>query len=429
MAGAMSNGNASIGLLEGLAADELQPYTTNNVNLLAFYTNSQTSANYYFWQAIYQNIYSCNAVIDGLNTYSGTSPGMKKQLIAEAKFTRAFLLFYAVNCYGDAPIPTGINYIVNDQLARSPKSVVYQQVIADLKDAAQNLSPVYSATRSNNTFNYRVIPVKWAAMAMLARTYLYTGDWTNAAAMADSVILCPQYSLLANHSQVFLANSNEAIFQLQPVNNISGVQDANAYLPKLTVYYGYYPISSPNTAMVAYLNQTLVNAFEPGDLRFKNWVGNYKNSSNTLYYYPSKYQQALVFPQNNNFIYPENIMVLRLAEQYLIRAEARANLGDITGAQSDLNIIRKRSGLGNTAAANQADLLTAILHERQVELFTEWGNRWFDLIRTNNCNAVMGSPGNICQSKGGQWSPNAMLLPIPQSEINLDANLAQNPGY
>ena len=126
-------------------------------------------------------------------------------------------------------------------------------------------------------------------------------------------------------------------------------------------------------------------------------------------------------------------MVLRLAEQYLIRAEAEANLGDMVDATKDLNAVRARAGLGPsptlTASSSLQQADSAILHERQVELFTEWGHRWFDLIRTGTVNTVLGSPGNVCQAKGGVWSSTSELFPIPESQILDDPNLGQNPGY
>jgi hypothetical protein len=121
-------------------------------------------------------------------------------------------------------------------------------------------------------------------------------------------------------------------------------------------------------------------------------------------------------------------MVLRLAEQYLIRAEAEANEGDSTDAIDDLNVIRNRALLPNYSANVNGSLLSAILHERQVELFTEWGHRWFDLIRTNSADSVMGI---IAPLKHGSWNDNndQELYPIPQTARNLDMNLTQNPGY
>ena len=117
-------------------------------------------------------------------------------------------------------------------------------------------------------------------------------------------------------------------------------------------------------------------------------------------------------------------MVLRLAEQYLIRAEARAEQNNLTGAVADLNIIRNRAGLPNTTAVTQGDILTAIMHERQVELFSEWGHRFFDLKRTGQANTVLGA---IASKQ--PWNTNQLLYPIPVSETTNDAFLQQNPGY
>ena len=147
-------------------------------------------------------------------------------------------------------------------------------------------------------------------------------------------------------------------------------------------------------------------------------------ANGVTYYYSFKYKSdSLGAPVT------EYEMVLRLGEQYLIRAEAEAELGQTVSATSDLNAIRIRAGLDSTTASSQQDLLTAILHERQVELFTEWGHRWLDLIRSGTVNSVMGSPGNVCQEKRGTWSPDWQLYPISLYELQHDPNLVQNAGY
>ena len=114
--------------------------------------------------------------------------------------------------------------------------------------------------------------------------------------------------------------------------------------------------------------------------------------------------------------------MFRLAEQYLIRAEARAEQGDLTGAATDLNAIRSRAGLGATTASNQINLLAAILHERQVELCFEEGFRWFDLKRTGTIDAVLGTVKPT-------YKPYAALYPIPFTQTQLNPFLTQNPGY
>jgi hypothetical protein len=115
-------------------------------------------------------------------------------------------------------------------------------------------------------------------------------------------------------------------------------------------------------------------------------------------------------------------MVIRLAEVYLIQAEARAQQGNIGGAQGDLNLVRARAGLGPTTANDVGSLLTAILHERQVELVAEWGHRWLDLKRTGMADAVLGS------EKPG-WVGYDTLYPIPAQQLTANPALVQNPGY
>jgi hypothetical protein len=110
----------------------------------------------------------------------------------------------------------------------------------------------------------------------------------------------------------------------------------------------------------------------------------------------------------------------------LIRAEARAQQGNVSGAAGDLNVIRTRAGLPNTSATNSQGLLSAILLERRFELFTEYGHRWLDLIRTGNANAVMNI---VTPQKGGVWETTDELYPIMLTEIQSDPNLTQNPGY
>jgi hypothetical protein len=119
-------------------------------------------------------------------------------------------------------------------------------------------------------------------------------------------------------------------------------------------------------------------------------------------------------------------MALRLAEQYLIRAEARTWLGNLDEAKQDLNKVRARVGLPPTPATTQQEILDAVMHERQLELFTEWGHRWFDLKRTGRMDSVM---TRVTAEKGTVWKPHYKLFPIAQEEINRNPNIVQNPGY
>jgi len=115
-------------------------------------------------------------------------------------------------------------------------------------------------------------------------------------------------------------------------------------------------------------------------------------------------------------------MIFRLGEQYLIHAEAAAELGQLGTALSDLNTVRARAGLPASTASTQAALLTAIMHERQVELFSEWGNRWLDLVRT-------GTAATVLNAEKGGFQPFMTLYPLPNAQLETNNLLTQNPGY
>ena len=128
-------------------------------------------------------------------------------------------------------------------------------------------------------------------------------------------------------------------------------------------------------------------------------------------------------------------MIFRLAEQYLIRAEARAHLNKLTEAASDLNTIRTRAFLPNTSAATQSELYLAIAQERKIELFAEWGHRWYDLKRTGKAIEVMTAHGIREKAKRSYLFPTAfqvepykLLAPLPETQVVIN-QLKQNPGY
>ena len=388
----------------GLSGDEFVNYSTN-IAISEFYGNGLQSGNGSVnsaWAQSYRYIYLANAVLEGLQNSSGVTNAMKTELTGEAKFVRAFWHFYLVNLFGDVPLITSTDYRINSVASRIPKAQVYQQIVVDLNDA-QNLLP--------NNYSYssgeRTRPNKWAAMALLARAYLFLGDWLNAESVSTQIINnSSTFSLVPNVNNVFLANSRETIWQLRPVNPNQNTVEGSTFILTTT----------PSSVS---LNARLVNAFEIGDSRRLRWIDSIIVGGNT-YYYPKKYKVK------SGTTITEYSMVLRLAEQYLIRAEARVQQNKIPEAQSDLNSIRNRAGLSNTAANTQGMLLSAILNERQVELFTEWGHRWLDLKRTNTIDAVMNV---VAPLKGGIWNTYKQHYPIPQIEIQNDGNLTQNPGY
>jgi len=427
---AMSNADNSlyspsvVFLCGGLSADELTLYDRNNLTWGAFYLNKLTAVNpgIYFWGDIYSHIFAANSAMEGLTASTDLTPGVKKQLLGEAYFIRAFSFFYIVNLYGDAALPLTSDYKKNALIPRAPIAQVYTQIISDLTTADSLLSAGYLDGGVSQPSTQRVRPTKSVAEAFLARVYLYyanlTGDAANyakAVTESSNVIGNPLYSL-DSLDDVFLANSTETIWSLQPVSTYITSNTGEGMVFDL-------PSTGPSTdgSYPVYLSQQMLNAFEPGDQRFVHWVDSVTVGA-TTYYYSYKYKQ----PRGSTTA-TENIMVFRLAEQYLIRAEAELGNNDAAGAVNDLNVIRRRAGLPDyNGATDAASLEAAILHERQVELFTEWGHRWLDLKRTKTVDAVMSI---VCPLKGTTWNTHWQLYPIQLSDIREDLNLVQNAGY
>jgi hypothetical protein len=315
--------------------------------------------------------------------------------------------------FGDVPLVTSSNYLLSSTAKRTPKAQVYAQIVKDLTDAAANLNPNYleSDCITSKSSTERLRPNRSAAFALLARVYLYQGDWADAEKDAGLVIANSIYTLPTDLNTVFLRGSQEAIWQV-------GLAKAN------TVEGSFFQlVLPPGEFGIGALSPQLINVFEPGDARWTNWVGNVSFDDITTYYFPYKYK---VFHSSTVTEYE---MILRLAEQYLIRAEARAEgAGEgLPGAVADLNTIRHRAGLPDyTGAENDKDaVLAAIAHERQVELFTE-GHRWLDLKRTGQIDVVM---SKVTPTKHGTWNTHQQLYPIPAAEIKVNNNLTQNSGY
>jgi hypothetical protein len=407
----------------GLLSDELKNWSSNATEV-QLYTNAMLSSNNPGqWSTGYNLIYQSNAIIAAMQNNASISAVIAQQLTGESKFVRAFWHFYLTNMYGDVPIVTTADYTVNEKISRSPQAQVYQQIISDLVDAQNLLNANYVNATDTLIISERARPNKSAAQALLARVYLYTKKYDSAETEATTVINNTQlYNLCSNLSgpnSVFLKNSTEAIWQLStPLPASYNTIDGSDFILK----------SAPSNTSVAgstTISPQLLSTFETGDQRKVSWIGTYSTASPAVsYYYPYKYQSY------NSSTVTEYVMVLRLAEQFLIRAEARAYQGELTDAISDLNIIRKRAGLtpypGSTTDQNA--IIAAIMHERQVELFAEWGQRWFDLIRTGAIDSVMGTSG-VCQSKGGTWYSTSKFFPISLTEIGNDPNLVQNSGY
>ena len=389
---------ATTSIYNSLASDELT--ITSNLPQYDVYLKNQIPANNTSnpFSGFYKVIYSCNAAIEGLEDNSTIAEVTRNQYIGEAKFNRALCYFYLFNLYGGVPLITSTDVGISSTAPREDSSKIYDQIQTDLKDAIIKLSPDYNTgsmgrSRAN----------KWAASALLARVYLYQRDYINAGKLASDIINSGLYNLLDNPAGIFIKDNSETILQWDN-NATEGNNDLAANANQ-----------NPPSYIVT---SSLLNSFEANDLRKTTWIGS-KIYNNQIYYYPFKFTSTAATSA-------ERYVVLRLSEQYLIRAEAEAMQNHLNEAIADVNYIRLRHGGLATPLpipVDQSHCMGLILHERRVDLFTEGMHRWFDLKRLNKIDEVMQA------EKPDTWTSTASLYPIPLSDLQRNPNLTQNPGY
>lgn len=343
------------------------------------------------YQSLYRTINSANSVITyvpGVNDPLLTT-AEKNKILGEAYFIRALSYFDLARGWGGVQLqlkPT-TDLTVLKGIKRSTLDQTYDQVLADLVQAEQ-LLPEDATTRNRAQ--------KSAARALRARLHLYRKQWADAETYATQIITNTKYALVKPYRSFFTApfQTTESVLELA-----YSVNDRNGF------WSSWYPSSAggsftlkPSDLIVAKLNNPAI-----GGSRNALIAGTGSTVYGVLY--------------NTTSTSTDPSYVIRIAELYLIRAEARAQLNKLPGAVEDLNVIRGRADAGPTTAVTQAQLLQAIEDENNVEFAFE-AHRWFDLVRTERAGQVLGLTNR-----------NYWLFPIPFSDILSDPDVVQNPGY
>jgi hypothetical protein len=399
----MITGNSDgISSLMGNYADELTYYGVSDAPLQHFYNHTVLPSNSgvsFLWNSGYNQIYAANAIVEGVENSTAITGDNRNRLKGEALFIRAFIHFYLVNLFGDIPYIATTDFKTNTAVSRQPEADVYNKIIADLLEAKNLLPETYTSAQ-------RIRPNKYTASALLARVYLYAGNWQLAENEASIIInKTALYQWQDDLDQVFLKDSPASIWQLHP-----GVAGLNTIEGRSFIFNSTPP-------SIEAVSQELLDAFETGDERKNHWLGSINDGTDT-YYFPFKYKL-----NTNTGTSQEYSIIFRLEEQYLIRAEARAYLSNLAEARDDINKIRQRAGLSDITVNTSEGLLQAILQERRIELFTEFGHRWFDLKRTGQANLILSTIKPA-------WKNRDTLLPIPESELLANSHLLpQNQGY
>lgn len=395
-----------------------------------FYIDTQNSMIANFWKAAYKVINRTNTVlgrIDGIDINTDLANRYK----LECKFIRALMYFNLVRVYGDVPLVLKeISISESYDILREPKENVYNQIIADLKEA-QGLPVSYPTAEDGRA-------TQGAAKALLADVYMTLHKYAEAETILAEIINSGRYSLLENtpgslnidgYKNVFSPvnhNSKEGIFEIQFLKGGygEGSNYANNFAPENS---GTNVVAVGGTGGNNIPEMDIYNAYEEGDLRrdFSMSLGYYDNRKNNEWVesrYVCKYMDV---PYQNNDA-SNNYPVIRYADVFLMYAEALNQNGKTAEACKYLNMTRRRGFGYQTTETSPVDLQTTdkaqfslmVEQERRVELAFE-NHRWFDLIRTGRAVEVM-------RSKGFSLNETNLICPIPQKQIDVNPKLTQN---
>jgi hypothetical protein len=393
------------------------------------------------WSTLYGAIKNANMVINRVSKAS-IDTALRARLVAETKFLRGLYYFNLTNIFGDVPLWTDeLDATVVSQLKRSPLADVRAQVIKDLTEAVPALPLKYGASDIGRV-------TQGAALSLLAKVYLYNKDWADARATALRVVQGNQYSLLPNYADVFdiqdrYKNNAESVFEVQfrrdaaTNNNVKTHAMVTYYMmgidPNNKTYAG---VDFGNTTITGFFvmcpTLRLDSLFEPGDLR-KNVVLGYGYNGQTFNRWPRpnhpwfgpKFWDLTATAQASG----KDLYVLRYADVLLILAEAYNEEGNTPGSTQYLDKIRERAGLADLPAGlSQDDLRKEVMKERGIEFVGEFQRKW-DLVRWGKLQDAIHSIAYDNPLGAANIQPYNNLFPISATDIVVNPNLTQNPGY
>ncbi|MBP6539870.1 MAG: RagB/SusD family nutrient uptake outer membrane protein [Saprospiraceae bacterium] len=373
-----------------------------------------------FWKLQYKGVTQCNLVLDNIEKISFNEV-TKNRITGEALFLRSYYYFLLTQVFGDVPMYLKVTPPDQLKISKSPKDIIYAQILTDCEKAA-TLLPV------KNTADNVGRATKGAALALAAKTSLYQKDYNKVITYVSEIKALNVYKLVSDYRENFqklTQNNSESVWEIQHTNLELGVGNFlnQWWASRKFLGYGF-----------AEATPSFVQSFETGDPRLKFTVAMnndpyfgliYKNSFSSTTFSPRKFLQAdveLTQKADGDINYP----AIRYAEVLLWEAEAYTELGRMQEALAPLEIVRARARAQSTnpavlpivVATDQNTVRLAIRHERQVELGFEL-HRFFDLVR-------WGIAGDILP---GFQKGKHEVFPLPQTEIDLNPSLIQNSGY
>ena len=425
--GEIRSDNATYFNSPGLAGGEF----TDRYSISNFLDVSNNPYNSEKYDNCYSGIAKTNSILDRIDA-STIDDTVKANLKGQAQFLRAFYYFELVQYYGGVPLHLSeVNSFAETALPRSSADSVYKQIIADATSAA-GLLPATQTTVGMVT--------QGSAKTLLGYVYMTLKQYSDAEKMLTDVTGLG-YSLLPNYADIFKVKNNaESIFEVQYIAGSQGQQNdfAFQFAPNIVNVINILGVTGNNQVVGGWNKPTpdLIAAYEPGDTR---------EAASIAFSYVDGGGDTINEPYCIKYTHPpytqydnagDDWMVYRYADVLLLLADCLNEEGKSTQAIPYINMVRARAGLTATIAVSQADVRTAIAHERRVELAFE-NHRWLDLVRTGQAISVMTDFGvKIKQQEPylpadayTDITVNKLIFPIPLEEIQTNKLLTQNPGY
>ena len=405
-----------------------------------------TDAQGHWWDNFYTGINRANTVLE--NVYrAGLETDLEEQKVAEAKFLRAFFYFNLVKWFGEVPLQMEQTTDFSDESIKKPRNSieeVYNVIVEDLKFAETRLPVTWSASNWGRA-------TSGAAKALLGKVYLNMAGkplekaemYSMAAKKFKEIVDNGNYSLQPDFADIF-SIENEMNSELIFVRKDIRLKNAGTVLTFMTGVPNSPYAFNGGQYQIGFSEQ-FYNSFDPIDLR---------RDVTLLYTYVDRTGNAVTYNDPNNpplpyggytdpygigfgklkdpnasnpFAHDNDLIYIRYADVLLMLAESLNEIGDSSGALPYLNQVRNRAGLADVNTTNQSNLKAIIKQERKWELageFQEYPDlqRWGDLEASLQNNEDAAFYGTV-------YDPRTELMPIPQTQLDANENLVQNPGY
>ncbi|GAA4377492.1 RagB/SusD family nutrient uptake outer membrane protein [Hymenobacter koreensis] len=399
----------------------------------------------FLWNDTYRMIFRANQVLTKVPAIQ-MDEAVKKRILAEALFLRGLCYYELGLLFGNVPLVTTLAD-ANTRVPQVTQDEVYAQVIRDLTEAKADLPLTYDANNKGRA-------TRGAAAALMGKVFMQQRRWAEASTQFAEVISSGQYALVPNYADNFTEsneNNSESVYEVQfsGVNKNFGQDFAGAAEGnERAQFFSPFPIGFGDVEVRRWLFQefsdltpsggvdprrdvTIFSATGTPRIYGQNFgLGGLNLNPSRMFWRKYANDRTRTF---EDFFSGINIRLIRYADVLLMQAEALNEQGQTSAALPLLNQVRQRPSVGLvplTGTFTQASMREQIRHERVTELAGE-GVRWSDLVRYGLFDTADGL--NELRARDADFNnfvaPRNKLLPIPQTDIDIDRNLRQNPGY